>query len=479
VILASTLNEMVSPYGVGEKHAIEMAAGSALEDLTLLNRAVKEIAEATYQGKYDNPGAPCSGLVRFGGKATDAWIQRCDLTHAGSNPISFSASHVTVRDSLISKAYNKGGKGHGYVEFGGASHVLLYNCRFEDLRHLSIMWKTRYLVILKCSLNVDLNFHDGLPEKCLVEGNDSQPRGGHHWGSLSYGWPPWQKVGPGPRNFLWNNRLAGAGAGDRNVFVLRDTTGGYESLAQKEPMELDFGPPPRHGTLYAVTGQDIPAELVQKGHCLAKLREAVARQDVTGIFTFGRRASALCKAGEAEQAEALAAVAKVETDAEAALKKLGDPPTPAAITAYLGKWAGAAASERVRERAATLARAEWDALAVGGKVPGAYQLRQFVRSWDGVTGIDYAREPFGRLADQEYASREKLFVRPAIIQKFMADWPGTAAATRAEAKLVELLAAALASIEAKAKQMTRSQRAAALQDFLGTPLEAKARQVLE
>ncbi len=471
-ILASTLDEATSTYGVGEKHAVEMASGSALEDLTLRNQAVFAIPEKTYQGKYDNPGAPKSGLIRFGGKVENAWVQRCDLTHAGSNPVSIAGSHLTLRDCLIAKAHNKGGKGHGYLELGGASHILFYNCEIRDIRHVSIMWKSRYVVVYGCRLNVDINFHDGLPERCLVEKTTIERRGGHHWSPICYGWEPWQDVGPGPRNFLWNNDFDGAGGGDAKVWILRDTTPGYANMDVKKPMELEFGPPPAHGTLYAVTGKDVPYSEVLKAKNWEELnlackagRWAIARDRAVNV-------KLLFPQGGDEYRRAVEVLAEIEQRAATTWEQACARGDPDRLRAWFATWGGTDEAARARTEAADLAAAAY--AEIGGDDATAYKLKAYVQAWHGVAPIPDAVATFDAFAAKVWEREGDRLAGGRELQRFIARWPHTPSAALAEKRLVGLLREALDGFVARRESLSRRKREAIVAQFADTPLAAEA-----
>jgi len=476
-VIASTLNETRSPYGVGERHAIEMAARSGLEDLTVLNSVVRDIDESTYLGSYKNPGAPMSGLVRFGGKADNAWLQGCALTHAGSNPISISANHLTIRDCLIDKAYNKGGKGHGYLELGGgAHHVLFYNCEIHNIRHVSIMWKSKYVVIYRCRLSVDINYHDGLPAKQLVEKTTIRRRGGHHWSPISFGWPPWQDVGPGPRCFLWDNDFDGDGSGDDNVWVLRDTSAGYENMATKKPMFLDFGEPPAHGTLYAVTGEDIPVEYVTRARAFAIMEQAHAGGDYALAYLKARAVLDGYEEGDDEHAAAEGLIAAMEADAAEAYERVAKRPNARSLREFLATWKATDVGAEARGRATELAAAEFAEI---GEEPSATEFRRFIEGWHGIAAIPAAaRERYDALATEDLEKKRDRLRSVARMQRFVQRWPHSSAATEVEELWIAELRKGLDKLVELKDQMNERQRKAQAAKFVGTPLEQEARKRL-
>ena len=476
--LISELNEMKATHGVMETHAVHLSTWSALEDLTVRNRHVHALDPATYDHKYDNPGAPCSNLVAISGRTSNAWIQRCHLTHAGSNPLSISARHVTIRDCTIDRAHNKGGKGHGYLEVGQSHHVLFYNCTITNIRHLSIMWKSTFIVVLHCSMNVDINYHDGLPEKCLVEKTTIKRGKKHHWAPICYGWAPWQEVGPGPRCLLWDNTFDGKGGGNTNVQVLRDTTPGYANMKEKKPMILDAGAPPQHGTLYAVTGKHIPYEQVAKGRCMENLAKAQQAKNPVDTLFYANLAKGLFAADSQEVATADAAIAQVESDAKAALAKLGSKAKGPKLAEFCASWPDTAAATEARQRAADLAKAAWAKVAKGSKDPTPSKVRGFVDDWHGLTDIGYAMTWYNTYAKESYDRAKDRLDKADDAGEFVERWPHADITTQAKARWIKALTANLASLKARVKDMRKRDLQSALKPFIGTPLEEEARSVL-
>lgn len=453
---------------------VRMAEWSALEDLTVLNQLVRERPESEYLGKYDNGGPSDACTISFGG--SNAWLQRCDVLYAGRNPIEIhdrKANHITVRDCLIDKAYQKGGKGSGYFDISESSHVLIYRTTVRNIRHVSIMFNARHVVLYGCRIEVDINYHDGCPTMVLVERTTVQRRPGHHWSSICYGWQPWQDDGPGPRCFLWANAFDdGRGSGEQQVWVLRDTTPKYPNMTELEPMILPFGPPPKAGTLYAVTGRDIPAEEVERGAVWAKLQQAQRARDWKGIIQSASTAIAVFPADAPERAAATAALAEAERAADDALAKLR--PTPAALRTFLASWKGTAAAQEATAIAVRTADEAWAKL---GPEPSASQVRAHLADWDGVAPVAVARARLDALATVEWEKRKDK-ATAAQLQAFQKQWPGTAAAAQAAQRQTELLRTALADLVARKDRLTRKEREAAIDAFAGTPLEQEARAVL-
>ncbi|MFW5698317.1 MAG: right-handed parallel beta-helix repeat-containing protein [Planctomycetota bacterium] len=475
--LISELNEMKAPYGVAETHAIKMAERSALEDLTVYNRHVKDKDPGTYVGKYSNPGAPCSGLVKIPGKATNSWIQRCNLTHAGSNPISIDGDHITIRDCTIEHAYNKGGKGHGYLELGNAHDILFYNITVTDIRHVSVMWKSSYVVFYECDFTIDINYHDGLPHHNLIEACTFRPQRGHHWGCIAYGAKPWQDCGPGPRCLFWNNDMTGKNsgwAGSQVVWELEDTTPGYDAMGKSVPDRLEAGPPPKHGTLYAVTGKDIPLEMVERGRCMANLEAAIAAEAHAKVIFFARLGRGLFKQDSPEYAEATRQLERTQQAASSALGDLGDDPDADELRSFLATWEGTDA----HALADRLASADFARIAPGGRTPRGSRLRDFVDDWHGVATIDAAMRAYQQQADEDFEREQDDFGHPDDLRKFIAKWRHAEAAERAGQRLVALLRKALDKLDGMVDKMNRRQREETFQLFVDTSLEAEARALL-
>jgi hypothetical protein len=143
----------------------------------------------------------------------DCWIKNCRIVNSGTHPLLIERSkHISVLDSEIRGAHNKGGKGAGYVNITRSQYVLLDRVTLKDLRHLSIQnadedFPCRYNVIRRCHLFVDVNFHNGdsgqnLVEDCLIFIPEW-----HWWHPISHGVPN-HHAAPGPRNFVHRCRIS-------------------------------------------------------------------------------------------------------------------------------------------------------------------------------------------------------------------------------------------------------------------------------
>jgi len=196
--------------------------------------------------------------VRFSG-SEDCWMTGSQILHSGSHPLMIEASkHLTVADTVIDGAHNKGGAGNGYLNVTRSSHTLLDRLHVRDLRHLSIQnsdadHPCRYNVVVNSRLEVDINYHNGDAGDNLVQDCVIAVPTWHWWGPIAAG-VPGQHRPPGPRNLIFRceatrtfpdpaRNLHEARAPDR-VYRVRD------HFDKGVRLVLDHGPAPVGGTLY-------------------------------------------------------------------------------------------------------------------------------------------------------------------------------------------------------------------------------------
>lgn len=133
-------------------------------------------------------------------------IENCNIFNAGTDPIILAdAHHVSILNTHVKSAYNKGGKGNGYFNIdANSSYVLVKDNKIEKIRHLSIQNGAHHNVIVGNDLEVDVNFHNGDAGYNLVEGNSIRIPEWHGWHCFSAGAKTMHQA-PGPHNYLFNN----------------------------------------------------------------------------------------------------------------------------------------------------------------------------------------------------------------------------------------------------------------------------------
>jgi hypothetical protein len=200
--------------------------------------------------------------VRFA-DCDDCWIADCRIADSGAHPVLIEGSrHVTVRDSVIEGAHNKGGKGAGYFNIARSECVLMENVVVRDIRHVAIQQEAdgfpcRYNVLAGCRFEVDVNFHNGDSGHNLLQDCVVAVPPWHWWPPIGTGVPGRHRP-PGPGNLVFRCRLSRtypdpsrnyALAGDPDtVYVVRDSFGG------DGPIVREHGPAPRGGALWRPRG---------------------------------------------------------------------------------------------------------------------------------------------------------------------------------------------------------------------------------
>ncbi|MEO9513940.1 MAG: hypothetical protein ABJN84_02290 [Flavobacteriaceae bacterium] len=196
-----------------------------------------------------------SGVV-FYKEARNSWIDNCNILESGSHPVRIWGHHITVRNSFISRAYNKGPGGNGYFYVKG-TYNLIVNNDIHRLRHLTIdnyggNYICKYNVIFKNRLlKQDVNFHHGDDGYNLVEQNQIWPADYHHRGGqpVQTGNNDDGHESPGPNNYVYNNDTSQAGvpnyAGEQGVIY---------SLFGVEDIRATDWPEPSCGTFYPMIG---------------------------------------------------------------------------------------------------------------------------------------------------------------------------------------------------------------------------------
>jgi hypothetical protein len=246
---------------------------AGLEDLTIQNGIVALLGLNVYHEKFAGPkddaqgnnNLHVSGVVLE--RAEDCWVDNCSILHSGSHPFNGQGSHVTVRDTLIDGAFNKGdgtdpaGSGNVYFIFNNG---LMYNCTVKNVRHALVMRDSlsgepcKYNVILDCNFEGDVDFHANRKDDGhnLFEGTLVHAPAYHGWCAWSY----WKKAEIGPENLVykslgWGGPTGPGGAGAKDKFGSTDPDKVYTYTGVHDPNVLPAldKPAPKSGTLYAIT----------------------------------------------------------------------------------------------------------------------------------------------------------------------------------------------------------------------------------
>ena len=247
---------------------------AGLEDLTLQNHAVAAAGIDAYREQLAGPRDNLRGISSLYvtgvtlQRAEDCWIDNCSILHSGTHPINAQGSYLTIRDSLIDGAFNKGDgadpAGSGNLYFI-SSYGLMYNCTVRNLRHALVMRDAlagepcKYNVILDCNFEGDVDFHANRKDEGhnLFEGTLVHAPQYHGWCAWSY----WKRADIGPDNLVYRcigwGGPAGKGApGAMDKFSSTDPDKVYTYTGVRDPNILPAldKPAPHAATLYAVTG---------------------------------------------------------------------------------------------------------------------------------------------------------------------------------------------------------------------------------
>lgn len=260
---------------------------AALEDLTVLHPDVERMDPESYAA-YDNEQGGVKDLYvghLYVRGSEECWVDGCRLLCAGSDPVIVTGCrHVTLRDNVVDRSFNKGGRRNGYYLVMASDYVLCSNETVTGLRHFAIQEDCRYCVFLNSYLEVDLNFHAKSGEHNLVEGCEIRLPRRHLWWPIAHGPPRYPP--PGKGNILYRLTAQDRDGGRRlSVHVDPETGGKVRVLCEPDAAysvkesfvdppfvhRLD-APPPRYGTFYPVTGRARPAAELARLHGTVRAR---------------------------------------------------------------------------------------------------------------------------------------------------------------------------------------------------------------
>ena len=239
---------------------------AGLEDLTVRHAEVAKLGLNVYAEKVSGPTNNPGGVsdLHVGGvdfdDAEDCWLDKVNILHSGSHPLEAAGRRITVRDTVIDGAFNKGdsgapaGSGNVYFAVTGG---LMFNCTVSNVRHCLIARDTlaggdcKFNVFLDCNFTGDVNFHGNRKDSGhnLFEGVLVRSLTSHGWPAWAY----WKGGEIGQSNLMF--RSAGWGGSAADKFASADPAKVYTFTGLKDPNVLPAldKPTPTGGTLYAVT----------------------------------------------------------------------------------------------------------------------------------------------------------------------------------------------------------------------------------
>lgn len=138
--------------------------------------------------------------------ARNAWVRNCQILNAGTDPVLvLESAHISITQTRVEGAYNKGGRGNGYFNIEQNSrYVLIAADTVKAIRHFALQSGAKYNVVVGNYFEVDVNFHNGDAGHNLIEGNTIRIPEWHSWHCFGRGVPKHHRP-PGPGNILFNN----------------------------------------------------------------------------------------------------------------------------------------------------------------------------------------------------------------------------------------------------------------------------------
>ncbi len=189
----------------------------------------------------------------------DCWLDNVSILHSGSHPLDAAGRRITVRDTLIDGAFNKGeegapaGSGNVYFSVAGG---LFYNNTVKNTRHCLVIRDTltggdcKFNVILDCNFQGDVNFHGNRKDSGhnLFEGVLVRSLTTHGWPAWAY----WKRDEIGVGNLAYKSIGWGGSNADKFESTKPDVV--YTFVGMRDPNVLTplEKPAPKAGTLYAV-----------------------------------------------------------------------------------------------------------------------------------------------------------------------------------------------------------------------------------
>ncbi len=184
--------------------------------------------------------------VRMDGTTKNCWIDNCNFRDSGSAHLIVSnpSKHITIRNTLVRGAFQKGNNGHGYGINCSGSYVLMVKNTVKNVRHWAIQQGAIYNVVYDCHSETDMNFHQGDRGLNLIEKNKLHRPYWHLWKVIGTGAS--YHGDPGQGNMFYDNDVIDGNNGkkytDKKVYT-------FNTDRNVVPM---FNTPPKYGTLYAL-----------------------------------------------------------------------------------------------------------------------------------------------------------------------------------------------------------------------------------
>jgi len=240
---------------------------AGVEDLSLRHEEVARLGLAVYAESVAGAANDAKGVkdLHVGGvqidDSEDCWIDNINILHSGSHPLAVGGRRITVRDTLIDGAFNKGeqgapaGSGNVYFSVSGG---LFYNCTVKNTRHCLVMRDTltgddcKFNVILDCNFQGDVNFHGNRKDSGhnLFEGVLVRSLTSHGWPAWAY----WKRGEIGLENLAYKSIGWGGSNADKFESTKPDVVYTFTGMRDPNILVPLEKPAPRSGTLYAVSG---------------------------------------------------------------------------------------------------------------------------------------------------------------------------------------------------------------------------------
>ncbi len=184
--------------------------------------------------------------VRMDGNTRNCWIDNCNFRDSASAHLIISnpSEHITIRNTLVQGAFQKGNNGHGYGINSSGTYVLMVKNIVKNVRHWAIQQGAIYNVVYDCHSETDMNFHQGDRGLNLIEKSKLHRPYWHLWKVIGTGAS--YHGDPGQGNMFYDNDVIDGKSGkkytDQKVYT-------FNRNREVVPM---FSTPPKYGTLYAV-----------------------------------------------------------------------------------------------------------------------------------------------------------------------------------------------------------------------------------
>ncbi len=184
--------------------------------------------------------------IRMDGNTKNCWIDNCNFRDSGSAHLIISnpSKHITIRNTLVRGAFQKGNNGHGYGINCSGTYVLMVKNTVKNVRHWAIQQGAIYNVVYDCHSETDMNFHQGDLGLNLIEKSKLHRPYWHLWDVIGTGAS--YHGDPGQGNMFYDNDVIDGSRGkkytDKKVYT-------FNRDRKVVPM---FNTPPKYGTLYAM-----------------------------------------------------------------------------------------------------------------------------------------------------------------------------------------------------------------------------------